>query len=102
MIHAGAFVSDDDVAAPPVSIDFDPNGGFYTGTSLGVLITVTGAAKLRWKIDTGSWTTVNGLSAVVTVSLIPTGKTLYCDALDSGGAVLLSHNETYFRDDGGN
>lgn len=89
-------------AAPPTSsVSFNPSGGAYAGTSKDVQISVTGATKLRWKINNGAWTTVNATSVIVAVALSPTGKTLYGDALDASSNVLASKLAFYESPGGG-
>lgn len=83
------------------TVGFSPGGGSYAGTSLNVTVTVTNAAKLRWKIAAGSYTTVNATSTVVAVPLVVTGKVLYADALSSTGSVLATNSAFYQKPDGG-
>src|SRR4051812_23959649 len=89
-------------AAPATSaVSFNPSGGVYSGSSKDVQISVTGATKLRWKINNGAWTTVNAATTTVAVALSPTGKTLYGDALDANSVVLASALSFYESPGGG-
>ena len=79
-------------------VSFLPVAGDYSGTSQSVTMTVTSpATKLRWKLDTGGYTTVGSTTANATVPLDYSGHTLYCDALDNGLNVLASGHAAYYR-----
>lgn len=80
-------------------ITFSPPAGAYTGDRVLVHVTVTNAAKLRYKIDEDTgWITVPSPFVFVYVTLNFTGKTLFVDALSAGGAVLFSDSATYTKD----
>src|SRR5216110_1629173 len=84
------------------TISFNPPEGVYSPSPKDVTVSVTGATKLRWRIDNGAYTTVNAASTVVSVPLSKAGHILYGDALNTSGVVLASKSGIYsFPDIGG-
>lgn len=83
------------------TVIFNPNGGTFPGTSISVSIVVTGAPKLRWKINAGAYTSINATSTSVSVPLTLAGNTLTADALSATGAVLATRSAFFGKQDGG-
>jgi hypothetical protein len=106
MIHcvAGVLGPSAGGAPPPPSssVSFSPNGGNFAVGTRNCVVTVTNAAQLRWKINTGGWTNVASLSTNVSVPVTSADHNVYADALDGSGNVLASGvSNPFFHDSGG-
>lgn len=98
MIHAGVFASN--ATAFVVTISFNPGGSDYTGKTVTVTIT-TNVGRFRWRIDTGSWTTVAANTGNVSVPLSAAGHDLTAEALDAADNTLATHTENYSKSETG-
>lgn len=90
MLHFGMFAAGTPGSGSSiVTISLDPPPGEYSLASYPktVTITVTGASRLRWKKNSGSWTTVASSTTAVAVA---DATALYADALSATSNVLAS------------